>query len=60
MFPSARPHSIDHIGSFPVFYASDDTETMDDIWSGLEEISGEYYWDQSSRVTAEPNVSTVE
>ena len=31
----------DHLGAFPVFYASNETETMDNVWGNPEAISGE-------------------
>ena len=36
-------HPADHLGAFPMFYASDETETMDDVWGHPEKITGEWF-----------------
>ena len=33
----------DHLGVCPAFYASDETETMNDVWSDPQAITGEWF-----------------
>ena len=34
-------YSTDHFGACPAFYASDETETMNDVWSDPNAVTGE-------------------
>ncbi|KAG8212842.1 GMC oxidoreductase-domain-containing protein [Butyriboletus roseoflavus] len=40
--PGVGENYQDHFGARAVFYASDETETMDDVWSDPEAIASEY------------------
>ena len=43
MFRKDRRYFTDHLAVCPAFYASEETETMDDVWSDPQAITGEWF-----------------
>ncbi|KAH7888383.1 GMC oxidoreductase-domain-containing protein [Phlebopus sp. FC_14] len=47
--PGVGENYQDHNGNFPAYYASDDTETMDEVWSGNVEVYTKYLEEWESK-----------